>query len=65
MIIGIPKEIKVQEYRVGLTPEGADALQRQGHQVYIETKAGAGSGFADEAYVKAGAKILPLSLIHI
>ncbi len=43
MIIGCPKEIKVQEYRVGLTPEGADALVRQGHTVYVETKAGAGS----------------------
>ena len=39
MIIGCPKEIKVQEYRVGLTPEGADALVRQGHTVYVETKA--------------------------
>ena len=58
MIIGCPKEIKVQEYRVGLTPEGADALVRQGHTVYIETKAGAGSGFSDEAYTKAGAAIL-------
>ncbi len=58
MIIGVPKEIKVQEYRVGLTPEGVDTLVRQGHQVCIETKAGAGSGFADEAYIKAGATIL-------
>ena len=58
MIIGCPKEIKVQEYRVGLTPEGADALVRQGHTVYVETKAGAGSGFSDEAYIKAGAAIL-------
>ena len=58
MIIGCPKEIKVQEYRVGLTPEGVYALTRQGHTVYIETKAGAGSGFSDEAYVNVGANIL-------
>ena len=58
MIIGVPKEIKIQEYRVGLTPEGADALTRQGHTVNVETKAGLGSGFSDEAYLKAGATIL-------
>lgn len=45
MIIGCPKEIKIQEYRVGLTPEGVDALVRQGHEIYIETNAGMGSGF--------------------
>jgi len=58
MIIGVPKEIKIQEYRVGLTPEGVDALSRQGHAIYVETNAGAGSGFSDEAYQKAGATIL-------
>ena len=58
MVIGVPKEIKIQEYRVGLTPEGADALTRQGHTVNVETKAGLGSGFSDEAYIKAGATIL-------
>jgi len=58
MIIGVPKEIKIQEYRVGLTPEGVDALTRQGHTVNVETKAGLGSGFSDEAYIKAGATIL-------
>jgi alanine dehydrogenase len=52
MVIGVPKEIKIQEYRVGLTPEGADALTRQGHTVNVETKAGLGSGFSDEAYIK-------------
>ena len=45
MIIGCPKEIKIQEYRVGLTPEGVDALVRNGHTVYIETNAGAGFWF--------------------
>ncbi len=58
MIIGVPKEIKIQEYRVGLTPEGVDALTRQGHTVNVETKAGLGSGFSDESYIKAGATIL-------
>ena len=58
MIIGVPKEIKIQEYRVGLTPEGVDAISRQGHTIYVETHAGAGSGFSDEAYQKAGATIL-------
>ena len=58
MIIGCPKEIKIQEYRVGLTPEGVDALVRNGHTVYMETQAGAGSGFSDEAYKAVGAQIL-------
>jgi len=59
MIIGVPKEIKIQEYRVGLTPEGVDALSRQGHTVYVETNAGAGSGFSDDTYMAVGAQILP------
>ena len=58
MKIGVPKEIKVQEYRVGLTPEGVDALSKQGHQIYLESTAGEGSGFLDEAYKNAGAIIL-------
>jgi len=58
MIIGCPKEIKLQEYRVGLTPEGVDALVRQGHNVYIESNAGIGSGFSDDAYKSVGASIL-------
>ena len=58
MIIGCPKEIKIQEYRVGLTPEGVDALVRQGHEIYIETNAGMGSGFSDDAYKEVGARIL-------
>jgi alanine dehydrogenase len=58
MIIGCPKEIKVQEYRVGLTPEGVDTLVRQGHVVYVENNAGAGSGFSDDAYKAVGATIL-------
>lgn len=59
MKIGVPKEIKTQEYRVGLTPESVAELTRAGHEVVVETGAGLGSGAADAAYEKAGAKILP------
>lgn len=55
MIIGTPKEIKPQEFRVGLTPAGARTLVEDGHRVLLETGAGSGSGFTDEAYRQAGA----------
>jgi len=58
MKIGIPKEIKNSESRVALTPGGAKTLIQHGHQVFVETRAGENSGFADEQYVKAGAQIL-------
>ncbi|MFZ4633601.1 MAG: alanine dehydrogenase [Saprospiraceae bacterium] len=58
MIIGVPKEIKSDENRVALTPAGAMELSRRGHTVYIESMAGVGSGFEDEEYLHAGAKIL-------
>lgn len=58
MIIGVPKEIKTNENRVGLTPMNAAALINAGHTVYVETKAGIGSGFSDEAYKEVGVKIL-------
>lgn len=58
MIIGCPKEIKVQERRVGLTPAGVDALVRAGHTVYMETNAGLASGFPNEEYIAYGAQIL-------
>lgn len=58
MIIGCPKEIKAQEGRVGLTPAGVDALVRAGHTVYMENNAGMPSGFTNEEYVGAGARIL-------
>jgi len=61
MIIGVPKEIKNNENRVALTPAGAQELTRRNHTVYIQTKAGEGSGFTDEEYVKAGGKILPVA----
>ena len=56
MLIGIPKEIKNHEYRVALTPSGVRTLVRAGHVVLVETGAGTGIGFADAAYLDAGAK---------
>ena len=59
MIIGIPKEIKNNENRVGMTPAGVRELVAHGHTVYVQHTAGEGSGFADDEYVGAGAVILP------
>ncbi len=59
MIIGVPKEIKVEEFRVGITPVGARELIRQGNTVLVETTAGEGSGFLDAEYLKSGAEIAP------
>lgn len=59
MIIGIPKEIKNNENRIGATPAGVKELVKHGHTVYVQHTAGEGSGFADEEYIEAGAKILP------
>ncbi|MCE4563523.1 alanine dehydrogenase [Maribellus sp. CM-23] len=59
MIIGVPKEIKNNENRIALTPAGAAELSKRGHEVYIQAGGGAGSGFPDEDYINAGAKILP------
>ncbi len=57
MLIGVPREIKVHEYRVGLTPESVSALVAEGHGVLVETRAGAGIGADDAQYVKAGAAV--------
>ncbi len=57
MIIGVPKEIKDQEYRVSMTPYGVQALCQAGHEVWLEPSAGAGSGYTDEEYRQAGATI--------
>ena len=57
MIVGTVREVKTEEYRVGLTPDGARELTAGGHRVLIESGAGAGSGFSDEAYVAAGAEL--------
>jgi alanine dehydrogenase len=59
MIIGIPKEIKNQEFRVALTPTGARQLVEDGHIVQIEKDAGIGSGFSNRDYRESGAKIIP------
>ncbi len=56
MIIGVPREIKTEEFRVGITPRGVQDLTNDGHTVLIERSAGAGSGFSDEEYQKAGAE---------
>ncbi len=58
MIIGCPKEIKPQEFRVGMTPIAAHEAVAHGHRVVIETQAGIGAGFPDEDYIAAGAEIL-------
>lgn len=59
MIIGVPKEIKNNENRVGMTPAGVAEMVKRGHRVYVQQTAGIGSGFSDEEYVKAGAEMLP------
>ena len=59
MIIGVPREIKPNENRVALTPGGAELLIANKHTVIIEKDAGVGSGFSDEMYIRAGAKIIP------
>jgi alanine dehydrogenase len=58
VLIGVPKEIKTREYRVGMTPAGVRALVGAGHRVLVETGAGEGSSIADEAYVRAGGAIV-------
>lgn len=59
MIIGVPKEIKNNENRIALTPAGAAELVKRGHEVYVQAGGGSGSGFADEDYLSAGARMLP------
>jgi alanine dehydrogenase len=58
MIIGVPREIKEQEQRVGLLPSVADQLKRRGHSVIVQKNAGVGSGYSDDEYKKAGAEII-------
>ncbi|MEE8467444.1 MAG: alanine dehydrogenase, partial [Planctomycetota bacterium] len=59
MLIGVVEEIKTHEYRVALTPHGAEELVEVGHSVLVQAGAGAGSGLQDESYVEAGAQIAP------
>ncbi len=58
MRVGVPKEIKPDEYRVAVMPVGVELMVKNGHQVFVETQAGVGSGFPDEDYVKAGGTIV-------
>src|SRR4051794_31275807 len=58
MIIGVPKEIKAQEHRVALLPSGAYQLVQRRHSVLVERGAGAGSGYPDEEYQRAGAELV-------
>ena len=58
MIVGIPREIKNNEYRVSLVPAGVDSFIEAGHEVVIEVGAGLGSGILDEDYERAGAKLV-------
>ena len=58
MRIGVPKEIKTEEYRVALTPSGVEELVKRGCVVYVQKDAGMGSGISNEDYEKAGAKIV-------
>lgn len=59
MEIGVPKETKDREYRVGLSPSSVRVLTEHGHSVFIETDAGVGSGFSDQEYEHSGGKIVP------
>jgi len=61
VVIGVPKEIKEQEQRIGLVPSAAELLTKRGHTVLVEKSAGVGSGYPDEEYRKAGAEIVDLA----
>lgn len=58
MIVGVPKEIKNNEFRVGLTPSGVEMFSKNNHSVLVESNAGVGSGFSNDEYIKAGATII-------
>ena len=58
MIIGIPKEVKTDEFRVGATPSNVLELVKDGHEVFIQESAGEGSGFSDDEYLKVGATVV-------
>ena len=61
MLVGVPREIKDNEYRVGIVPSTVRELAENGHQVLVERQAGAGAGFGDSDYKSAGAEIVPNS----
>ncbi len=54
MIIGVPKEIKLQEHRIGLTPDSVKALRKKGHKILVETNGGLEAGFTDQDYQSPG-----------
>lgn len=58
-IVGVPREVKLDEYRVAMLPVGVEELTRRGHRVVVQTGAGAGSGIPDDAYAEQGAEIVP------
>src|SRR5581483_12251764 len=58
MIVGVPKEVKSDEYRVAMVPAGVEELTRAGHKVLVETAAGSGSGISDDQYAANGAEIV-------
>ena len=58
MIIGVPKEIKLQEHRIGLTPDSVKVLTEKGHEVLVESNGGFEAGFNNKDYKNAGAKII-------
>ena len=58
MIIGVPKEVKNNESRIGLTPDSVETLVKEGHEILIQKNAGANIGFLDEQYIQSGAKII-------
>jgi alanine dehydrogenase len=59
MLVGVPTEVKPDEFRVGMRPVGAEMMARDGHTVLVQSGAGLGSGFTDEMYAAAGARIVP------
>ena len=59
MRVGVPKEVKSDEYRIAMMPVGVELMKKNGHEVFVETQAGVGSGFPDDAYATAGATIVP------
>ena len=65
MKIGVPKEIKNNEYRVALTPSSVKTLSDQSHDIYIQSGAGDAIGFTDNDYIKSGATILAVSYTHL
>ena len=58
MIVGVPREIKLDEYRVAMLPVGVEELVRRGHSVLVEAGAGLGSGIADHDYLRQGAELV-------